>query len=70
MGSLDRWSRDNNTLYIPVSQAIGHEKFDIETFANDIGIMVLSQEVPMNHPTVQPIRLSTRNAGVGQFCQV
>jgi secreted trypsin-like serine protease len=70
MGSLDRWTRDNNTLYIRVLEAIGHEGFDLETFANDIGLMVLSEEVPMNHPTARPIKLSTLNAVEGKSCQV
>jgi secreted trypsin-like serine protease len=70
MGSLDRWIRTNNTLYINVLQAIGHKKFNPKNFANDIGLMILSQEVPMNHPTVQPIMLSEKNGAAGQSCQV
>jgi hypothetical protein len=70
MGGLNRWVRDNNTLYIYVMTAIGHKSFKPKTFANDIGVMILAQDVPMNHPTVQPITLSTKNAAAGQSCQV
>jgi hypothetical protein len=51
-------------------KAIGHKSFKPKTFANDIGVMILAQDVPMNHPTVQPITLSTKNAAAGQSCQV
>jgi hypothetical protein len=70
MGSLDRWARDNNTVYINVLKAIGHAEFNPMTFANDIGLMILSQQVPFKHPTAQPIKMSTSFAKVGQSCEV
>jgi Trypsin len=70
MGGLDRWIRDNNTLYIYVSKVVGHKNFNPRTFENDIGLLLLAMEVPINHPTAQPISLSTQNAVVGQYCQV
>lgn len=70
MGGLDRWVRDNNTLYITVMRAYGHENFKPKTFENDVAVLFLTQSVPENHPTAQPIVLSTQNAVAGQTCQV
>lgn len=70
MGGLYRWIRDNNTLYIYVSKAIGHSGYKPATFANDIAVLILNQQVPINHPTAQPISLSTKNAAAGLSCQV
>lgn len=70
MGGLYRWMRDNNTLYINVAKVVGHRDYNPKTFANDIGILILTQEVPVNHPTVQPIPLSSQNAAAGLSCQV
>lgn len=70
MGGLDRWTRDNNTLYFSVLKVAGHRKFNPNNFAHDIALLTLTQSVPVNHPTVQPILLSTQSPAVGQLCQI
>lgn len=70
MGSLERWTRDENTLYINVTKLVGHRKFNPDTFENDIALLTLASDVPLNHPTVQPIALATKKAFAGQTCQI
>lgn len=70
MGSLDRWTRNVNTLYIYVKQIIVHSGFKQKNFDNDIALFSLAKEVPVDHPTVQPISISHKNAVAGQMCQV
>ena len=70
MGSLDRWTRNVNTLYIYVKRVFAHSGFKQSNFDNDIALFTLASEVPKNHPTVQPISISHKNAAAGQQCQV
>ena len=70
MGGLQRYVRDNNTIYYGVSRINGHKSFKYNTFENDIAILILDQDVPLNHPTAQPIALSTQNHVVGQSCVI
>lgn len=70
MGSLDRFVRDNNTLYIRASKIVGHKKFKASNFDNDIALILLEQEVPSNHPTVAPIPLAERPFVIGSSCRI
>jgi trypsin len=70
MGGLDRWIRDNNTVYINVNKIVGHKNFDPDTFNHDIALLILAREVPYNHPTAQPISRSRKSASTGQLCQI
>lgn len=70
MGSLDRFVRSNNTLYIRASRIVGHKKFNPDNFDNDIALIILAEDVPSNHPTVQPILLADRAVTVGSACQI
>lgn len=70
MGGLYRWVRDNNTLYYDVSRVAGHKKFNPNTFANDIALLTMAQEVPLNHPTAQPIALATSTPAAGRTCTI
>jgi len=68
MGSLDRWIRDNNTLYISVSKVVGHRNYNSGTFEHDIALLILANDVPENHPTVRPIPLTAESPVVGRSC--
>lgn len=70
MGGLLRDTADSNTLSIPVSRIAGHKNFKDDTFEHDIALMYMSREVPFNHPTAQPINLTTRSPIAGQSCQI
>ncbi|CRL07280.1 CLUMA_CG020259, isoform A [Clunio marinus] len=70
LGSLQRYIRDNNTLYITVSKLVMHKTFVSSTFQNDIALLILSQDVPSNHPTAQPILLPSRAPVAGRQCQI
>jgi trypsin len=70
MGGLDRWIRSANTLYISVSKIVPHKRYNEITSENDIAVMILSEDVPSNHPTAQPISLSTENAVAGRSCRI
>lgn len=70
MGSIYRWVRDSNTLYYDVSRVAGHKNFNPSTFANDIALLTLAQEVPLNHPTAQPIDMSTSSPAAGRICTI
>lgn len=70
MGGLNRFIQDSNTLYIRVKKVISHEKYNPDTFQNDVALMILEKDVPSDHPTVRPISLSTLSATAGQSCQI
>lgn len=70
MGSLYRWVRDNNTLYYSVSRVYGHKNFNPTTFANDIALLTMAEEVPFNHPTAQPIAMAISSPVAGTACTV
>jgi trypsin len=70
LGGLDRWNRSANTLYISVSKIVSHKGYNKDTFKDDIAVMILSEDVPSNHPTAQPISLSTENAVAGRSCRI
>lgn len=68
MGSLYRYVRDNNTLYIYAARVVGHKSYNPKTFNNDIGVIILATEVPANHPTVTPIALASSKPVTGRSC--
>lgn len=70
MGILERYLRDNNTLYIDVRKVISHKNYRPLTFEHDIALTILSTSVPANHPNVQPINLATISPPVGQTCLI
>lgn len=70
MGGLYRWVRDANTIYIPVLKISPHLNFKLKTFENDIATMILENEVPPNHLTVEPIALPTSSSFTGQHCSI
>lgn len=72
MGTLELFNRTPNTLAIKVSKVIGHKGYNPDTFTNDIALLKLASEVPIDHPTIQPIPLSGMFAEerVGQLCQI
>lgn len=70
MGTLNRFVRDNNTVYISVQEIKGHKKFKISTFENDIALLILASNVPNNNSMVQPIALPTQSPTVGAFCEI
>jgi trypsin len=70
MGNVLRYQRDNNTVVMSVRKIVGHKNYIPETFANDIALVYLSQNVPINHPTIKPIALSTISPPVGKSCVI
>lgn len=72
MGGLELYVPTNNTVVRRVSQVIGHKKYDVDTFRNDVAILKLESPVPENHPNVQPIPLSgiLTEQRVGERCQI
>lgn len=68
MGNLDLFTRSRNTVVRTIAKIIGHAKYDPETFVNDIALMKLTKSVPVDHPTAQPIMLSSYEAIIGQKC--
>lgn len=70
MGSLNRWTREANTLYIQASKVVPHKGYVPDTFANDIALIILATDVPANHPTVEPIPLASSAPTAGRVCQI
>lgn len=70
MGNIYLSRRDNNTLEIKAKRIVGHSKYNRHTFANDIALIFLSQNVSVNHPTVKPISLTTLTLTVGKLCVI
>lgn len=70
LGGLDRWVRDNNTLYIYASNVVGHRNYKTSTFENDIALITLAQDVPANHKTAKPIAIATETPATGRSCVI
>lgn len=70
LGGLDRWVRDNNTLYIYASKVVGHRNFKLSTFENDIALITLAQDVPANHTTAKSIAIATESPAAGRSCVI
>lgn len=70
MGSIYLARRENNTLEISVRKIVGHSSYKSSTFANDIALVFLSQNVSVNHPTAKPIALTNTTPVVGQTCVI
>jgi len=70
LGNTNRYERDNNTLSIRASKIVGHSEYDPDTYENNVALIVLSEEVPADHPTAKPIRLSNSTATASQKCEI
>lgn len=70
MGNINLRNQDNNTLVIKPKRIVGHLKYNSNTFANDIALIFLSQNVSMTHPTIKPIPLATSTPTVGKSCVI
>lgn len=68
-GNLNRVVATNNTEIFNVSKVIVHKHYDPNTFANDIGILILDRPVAGNHSTLQPIKLIATSPKQGTVCQ-
>lgn len=68
-GSLQRVVASNSTEVFNVTKVIIHERYDPETFANDIGMLILDRKMEGYHPTLQSIELISNSPKPGTICQ-
>lgn len=68
-GSLERLRMTADTAVVDVAQTIVHENFNTATTANDIALIILSEPIPDDHPTLKPIDLVSRKPSDSTQCQ-
>ncbi|XP_065086090.1 trypsin beta-like [Ochlerotatus camptorhynchus] len=68
-GSLNRVIATGNTEIFNVSKVIVHERYDPESFANDIGMLILDRNMDGYHPTLRTIELIDSSPSQGTVCQ-
>lgn len=68
-GSVDRMRITENTVIRDVEKIYVHQGFRNATLENDIALMILSETVPNDHPTLQPIERVSSQPVAATPCQ-
>ncbi|XP_052900478.1 trypsin-2-like [Anopheles moucheti] len=68
-GSVNRNTQTANTFITDVKKIIVHNKYKSKGFLNDVGVMILSNSVPSNHPSLQPIATVVQVPPDGTICR-
>lgn len=70
MGNLDRFEYNNNTLVFDIVKVVKRVTiFNLNTFDDDIVLIILNGTVPTGHPTIRPIILNDAALANGTICQ-
>ncbi|XP_065363671.1 serine protease 53-like [Calliphora vicina] len=70
MGNLDRFEYNNNTLVFDIIKVVKRVSiFNLNTFDDDIVLIILNGTVPARHPTIRPIILNDAALANGTICQ-
>lgn len=68
-GNVNRLQNTASTEIRDVTRVVIHERYNPQTFDNDVGILILSEPIPIGHPTLQPINMVSDKPTPGTFCQ-
>ncbi|XP_052872032.1 trypsin eta-like [Anopheles cruzii] len=68
-GNIARSSQTATTFVTDVTRNVVHANYNPSGFLNDVGMLILAKQVPVNHATLQPITLATRLPASGTVCQ-
>lgn len=68
-GSVERMQQTANTVVVDVAKTYVHEGFNMINIENDIALMILSEPISDNHPTLQPIERVSSQPPADTSCQ-